>query len=148
MKKVLFLAALIAGFMATAQHQNRDRAPKNDMAKMTPEQIATLRTKKLALVLDLSESQQKEVQRLNLENAAYFKEKLAERKAQKESGTMKKPSPDERFAIRNEMLDRALAQQTAMKKILDKEQFEQWRKMRAKEIGHRKKKEKKLSATK
>ena len=131
MRKVFVLMVLCAGFSGLAQSHGNHQRKGSGMSDMTPEQIATLRTKKMALALDLSESQQSKVQKLNLENAALAKERMAERKAKKDRGDFQKPTADERYAIKNKMLDRALAEQDQMKQILDKDQFEKWQKMKA-----------------
>ena len=131
MRKVIVLMLLCAGFNGMAQSHGNHQRKGGAMTGMTPEQIATLRTKRMALALNLSEAQQTKVQKLNLEKATLAKEKMAEFKAKKKSGDFQKPTADERYAMKNRMLDLALAEQQQMKQILDKDQFEKWRKMRA-----------------
>jgi periplasmic protein CpxP/Spy len=48
----------------------------------------------------------------------------AQHKAAKEAG--KKPTQDERFAMRSKMLDEQIAMKAEMKKILSAEQYEKW----------------------
>jgi hypothetical protein len=136
MRKVIVLMALCAGFIGMAQSHGDHQRKGGAMSDMTPEQIATLRTKKMALALDLSEAQQAKVQKLNLENATLHKEKMAGYKAKKEKGEFQKPTSDERFAMQNQMLDRALAEQEQMKQILDKDQFEKWQRMKSQSRKH------------
>ena len=136
MRKVIVLMLLCAGFSGMAQSHGNHHRKGGPMTDMTPEQIATLRTKRMALALDLSEAQQTKVQKLNMENATLAKEKMAEFKAKKKSGDIQKPTADERYAMKNRMLDHALAEQQQMKQILDKDQFEKWRKMRVQSRKH------------
>ena len=50
-------------------------------------------------------------------------------KAKKEKG--EKPTADERFAMKNEMLDNQIAMKARMKKILKPEQFTKWEEKQA-----------------
>ncbi|MEG3656825.1 hypothetical protein V5097_05380 [Arenibacter palladensis] len=141
MKKLIVLVVLMAGITAMAQKPERergDRGHRSDMRDMTPEQIATLQTKQMTLALDLTEAQQKEIQSLNLENAVKRSEKMNEMKARKESGEAKKLTSEERYAMKTAMLDHQIAQKEKMKKILSKEQYVKWEKMKENREGHRK----------
>ena len=120
-------------FQVNAQNtngrSNRERSPKMDrLQELTPEEMATLQTKKMTLHLDLNESQQKEIQKLNLENAKERKANMETRKAQRESGTMQKPSKEERLKMMNQRLDRQIEMKAKMKKILNAEQYAKWEK--------------------
>ena len=99
-------------------------------SKMTPEQVATLQTKKMTLALDLTEAQQSEVQKLQLEQAKFRQSKREERKEkrEKEEG---RPTSEERFEMSEARLDRAIAHKTAMKEILSSDQYEKWEKIQA-----------------
>lgn len=125
--------ALLVGLASFAQREGHHEQRREAFKELTPEQVATLKTKKMALALDLDEQQQKQLMEVNLEDAAYIKSKRAKRKAKKESDEMAKPTVDERFALENERLDRKLAQQQKLKQILTDEQYAQWKK-----ISHRK----------
>ena len=128
---------LLVGATTMAQERSERRQHRGGMSDMTPEQIATLQTKKMTLALDLSEAQQSQIQALNLENAKARKAKMEERKASKEDGERKKPTSEERFAMQSARLDAQLAQKEEMKKILSEEQMAKWEKMK-----HRKRKHK------
>jgi CRISPR/Cas system-associated endonuclease Cas1 len=91
---------------------------------MTPEQMATLSSKRLALVLDLSEEQRKQVMELQLVRAKESKAFMEDRKNSEGSGTA--PSPEDRFDRLNKRLDRKLAYKAEMKKILSEEQYVRW----------------------
>ena len=121
---------LAVGLSGTAQKDGngRDRGMKD----LTPEQIATLQTKRMTLALDLTESQQSEIQALNLENAKTRKAKMEARRssAEKVEGEKKaRPTSEELYAMQNERLDHQIAQRERMKKILSEEQFKKWEKM-------------------
>ena len=64
----------------------------------------------------------------NLEQVAYRKAKMEERKTRRATND-EKPSAEERYALENERLDHMIAQQSELKKILSEEQFSQWKKI-------------------
>ncbi len=117
----------IASLTAMAQ-DGPDRGPRDGKDQLTPEQMATLQTKKMTLALDLSSAQQKQIQEFHLENAKLRKEKMEAVK-----GKRKDLSSEERYAHQNERLDHMIAQKEKMKKILNEDQFSKWEK----EMSHR-----------
>lgn len=118
---------LLVGVTSIAQKGERgNRERTNDL---TPDQIATLQTKKATLALDLSDSQQGQMKSVLLENAKMRKTKMEERKAKKDNGETKKRTSEERYAMANERLDHEIAQKSDMKKILSDEQYTKWDKM-------------------
>lgn len=127
MKHLLIIVAALFTFSAFAQdHRNDERHKKSPRLEFTPEQIATLKTKRLALSLDLSESQKQKIHKLTLKKAQLRKEK---RSALQKNGKSKaKLSSDQLFKIANTKLDRAIAHQQEMKSILNKLQFDKWQK--------------------
>lgn len=128
MKKILFIALAIIGLQAIAQEPKREGRKNQNKMMMTlsAEEMATLQTKKMTLILDLNDSQQNEIKKINFENATKRKVVMAERKAKKESGKAKKPSQQERYAMAISKLDHMIATKAKMKKILNKQQFEKW----------------------
>lgn len=126
--KYLF-TILLAGmtFFTYAQQGNGKMMTKNSF---TPQQMAELQTKKMVLALDLTSAQESKVLAYNQKMAAQRKAMMQKRKTMKESG--KTLSSEERFKMQKEMLDRQIKNQAEMKKILNKEQYEQWKNMRAK----------------
>ncbi len=136
MKKAIWAIALLIGALGMAQEEGKSN--RGAMKDLTPEQMATLQTKKMTLALDLSEAQQSQIQALNLENAKTRKAKMEERKAKKEAGEAKKPTSEERYAIQNARLDQMIAQKAEMKKILSEEQYDKWEKMAHRRGKHRK----------
>lgn len=127
MKKLALVIVLFSGVVLTAQRHEGKRDGKQNL---NPEQMATIQTKKMTLALDLNSSQQKEVKSVLLSNAELRKQKMEERKAQKEEGS--RPTKEERFAMQNERLDHMIAQKAEMKKILTATQFEKWENMQHK----------------
>lgn len=138
MKKVLVTTVLLIGMMGYSQRGQHFDSEQRGMKDMTPEQIAILKTKKMTLALDLSDAQQKDIQKINLENALERKALMLERKAKKEESEQSKPSADERFDFQNERLDRMVAQKGKMKQILSEEQFQKWERRNHHSRNHRK----------
>ena len=123
MKKLILAIALVMTTLTFAQDRKQGRE------KLTPEQQSELHVKKMTLDLDLDAQQQKEVKTIFLEQAKKREAKMAEMKAKREKG--EKPTADERFAMKNEMLDNQIAMKARMKKILKPEQFTKWEEKQA-----------------
>lgn len=127
MKKLFSL--ILLGFTLVTFAQN---APTNkgDKSHMTPEQQAITQTKHMALALDLTEKQQTQVLALN-------KKMNVERDPlrTKYRGPQQNDLPmtgDEKFEMKNKMLDAQLKHQIEMKKILNEKQYEDWKDMQQK----------------
>ena len=143
MKNLLMIALAVFTLQATAQ-ENKKEARKGEMKErmearqdMSAEDIAKLQTKKMTLHLDLTDAQQRDVEKLLLEEAKVRKAKMGEYKARKGEGETKKPSNEERVKMMNEKLDHQIAMKKKMKAILNAEQFEKWEKTLAKRSGER-----------
>jgi len=134
MKKLLLIGVLLAGMSALAQKDARFAHERHGMDDMTPEQMATLSSKRMALALDLSGEQLNMVQELQLQRANERKSFMEARKQAGDEKVMQ--TSEERFNRMNEMLNRQLAYKDAMKKILNEEQFARWEKWEARK-GHR-----------
>lgn len=137
MKKHLIIIGLLATFItAQAQEERPDRKDhkrenrKEMLQQLSPEQMAQLQTKRMALELDLNESQQKELMALNTEQAAKRKTKVEELRKKKAEG--KTLTAEERFNEINAKLDEELAVQAKMKKILNEEQYQTWKERKSK----------------
>ncbi|PHQ60469.1 MAG: hypothetical protein COC08_07325 [Maribacter sp.] len=126
MKKIAVTVMLLVAVATMAQE--RQHHHREHMKDLTPEQMATLQSKKMTLALDLSKAQQAQLKKLFTENATLRKEKMKARKAKKENGTMTKPTSEERYAMQNQRLDHLIAQKSEMKKILSQEQYDKWEK--------------------
>lgn len=136
MKKVIIVMMLFVGVTALAQ--KGERSGRAHMKDLSPDQIATLQTKKATLALDLTEAQQEQMNALFVENAKIRKAKMEDRKAQKESGETKKPTSEEKYARANARLDHQIAQKAKLAEILSAEQMEKWEKMQHRKGKHRK----------
>ncbi|MFC4097675.1 hypothetical protein [Euzebyella saccharophila] len=128
MKRAILILMCLVGFTAMAQKGERHQG-KGKM-DLTPEQIATLQTKKMTLALDLDEKQQKKIMSMNLERAEMRKAKMEERKAARDNDEAKRPTAEEKYVMQNERLDQMIAHKAEMKDILSEEQFQKWEKMR------------------
>ena len=133
MKKLIVIAIALVSMQGIAQGERKER-PNNQersqrMNDLTPEEAATLQTKKMTLHLDLNEKQQKDLYKINLENATKHKEMRETFKAKKESEPMEKPSKEERLKMMNAKLDHQIAMKARMKTILNAEQYAKWEKV-------------------
>ena len=128
MKKVMIVMMLLAGGIIFAQ--KGEKGGRERMKDLSPEQIATLQTKKATLALDLTSAQQTQMKAFFEENAKMRKAKMEERKAQKESEETKERTSEERYARANERLDHQIAQKAKLKEILSEEQLAKWEKMK------------------
>ena len=132
MKKLLLIAIALLTVNAIAQERKRERPNRGERERIqqfkdfSPEEIATLQTKRMALELDLNEAQQKQVQTIHLEQAKAHKTEMDARKKMHEEDKAEQPSKEDRFNRVNSQLDKKLAAKTKMKSILSKEQFEKW----------------------
>lgn len=129
MKKALIASALFGTLSLFAQE------PKNKESQLTSEQRVELQVKKMTLDLDLNDKQQKEVKKLLTDQSK--KREEARTKIQANKAEDKKPTADERFAMRSKMLDQQIAFKGEMKKILNEKQMEKWEENRADRTEHR-----------
>ncbi len=141
MKKIILIALALVTIQVNAQNKKQgerkgDRMEKRQgMKDFTPEEMAQLQTKKMTLDLDLTASQQKQIEKLNLENAKDRKAKMEARQAKMKDGKGEKPSKEERLAMMNERLDKQMEMKKKMKQILNVDQFEKWEKTMSRKQG-------------
>ena len=133
MKKLLLITLALISIEGIAQQRMQLRPEKKDIAHraiiLTPEESAELQTKRMTLHLDLNEFQQKEVYKLNLDNAT---KRLATReanKAKRASGTMERPTKQDYLKSENAKLDNQIATKIKMNYILNSEQRAKWEKI-------------------
>jgi hypothetical protein len=127
MKKVLLICFVLVGFAVQAQERGDDpRKEKNEMREkmqdLTPQQRAELKSKKMALHLDLNESQQKQIESLLVKQ----EEKRDAMRAQRKEG--KDLTKEELFEIRSQKLDEEIAFKKEFQSILTEEQFAKFEK--------------------
>lgn len=131
MKTVGMALLLLFGLSAYGQHEHR--IPRHEKeVQLKPEQRAELHAKKLTLALDLSTSQQQQVQEVFLAKEA---ERSARKEDLKQSDSVRR-DPQHRYKRMNQRLDAMIAHKNEMKEILTEEQYEKWEKIAAKK-GHR-----------
>ena len=138
MRKVLMVCLLLLSIALQAQppgqgtneHRN---AIREKMKELSPQQRAELKTKKMVLDLDLTEVQQLEIQKINLE----IESEKAKMKPQKKK--LEEISADDFFDRTLKMLDEKISAKKRLQSILTEEQFERFQKSRqrkAREIRH------------
>jgi hypothetical protein len=125
MRTLFTTILLFIGFVTLAQpqHERMKREKRMENIKnMTPEQQATLWSKKMTLELDLNASQQEEIYTLILEKAK-------RNKMHQKNNVKKSLSNEERFKMQENLLDEKIKMRNAMKSILNPDQYEQWKKI-------------------
>lgn len=129
MKKVLIAALFLIGMTSFAQ-EKKVRTERAQMDQMTMEQKNQLRLKKMTLDLDLSTSQQKEVEKILAEQGRKKEAKIIAR--QNSQGAMKKKQNfEERFVRKNKILEEQIARKGKMQKILSSKQFDKWESLKS-----------------
>ena len=133
MRTWILAVMMMTGLAMNAQHgERRHEGKKHDKGQkehFTPEQRAELRTKEMTLALDLTNKQQTEIKAFFIEKNKEMEKVAAERKANRDAG--KKPTNDERFAMRNAMLDERIATKAFLKKTLDARQLAKLEEMKS-----------------
>jgi protein CpxP len=136
MKTLILIAFAFITLQAVAQDNRKgdekgERNGKREMMKdLSPEEMATLGSKKMTLALDLSIDQQAKVKEALLEQATIRKQNMVEREKMKNNDDAKKPTKEERVEHLNAKLDTKIAMKQKMKSILTAEQYEKWTKMK------------------
>ncbi len=118
----ILVVVFLVTTMANAQIGNKQF---NSQLNFTPDQIATLQTKRMVLNLDLDKNQQEAIFNLKKEQAIT---RQAMRKAmleQRLNGVL--PSSEDIFQLKSSRLDRMQQNKIAMQKILSQEQFSKWK---------------------
>lgn len=121
MKKLMIIILLGSTLFSFGQKDEKQGKMIDDFS---PEQHAILQTKKMALALDLNDSQQKEMLDLNKK----WVEIKIKKRAEMKSLNKQEMSSTDRFNHMNAMLDDKLAHQKEVKKILNEDQYTQWKK--------------------
>jgi len=125
MKTWILAFAMVAAVTVNAQHGERRHEDgmhgREKAERFTPEQRTELQVKKMTLDLDLTEKQQKDIKAYFLEQAKEKEKAAVALKADRDSG--KRPTSDERFAIKSKMLDERIATKAFLKKTLNPEQM-------------------------
>ncbi|MEO9954094.1 hypothetical protein [Nonlabens sp.] len=117
MKKILFLLAILSVGITQANNGKKDR---------TPEQIASIQSKKMTLALDLDAKQQTQVEKLLLVEAKDRKSNKMNREDRQ------KLTEEQKFTKSEAALEKKIAMKREMKSILNADQYAKWEKMIAK----------------
>ena len=134
MKSILKILVLFFSLSVFAQQpplqidSERVKRPNNRiqaMKALTPEQEATLWTKKMTLELDLNKNQQDQMYALILGKTKKIKLRM-------ENKPKERPSKEEIYNMHISRLDEAIAMKESLKKILNDDQFAQWELMKNK----------------
>lgn len=118
MKKLMILVAILTVGFANAQRGMRDSSP---------EQIASIKSKKMTLALDLNTQQQSQVESILLKEA---KERAANRLTKEERAELTK---EQKVAKMEKMLEKRIETKRQMKSILNADQYAKFEKMMAKD---------------
>lgn len=120
MKKIIII--LLVTF-SLGMYAQKEKSRQHYVKDFSAEQQAVLKTKKMALELDLNETQQNQILELNKKWAAEREKNMAAHKDIKPE----EMSSTDRFNMMNAKLDTQLAHQKQIKKILNSEQYENWK---------------------
>ena len=131
MKNIVILFVLMLLFSSAINAQNRSVKK----VSFTPEQQATLKSKKMALSFDLDKNQEKSIYKMALKNAEERKVLRNESRLRKQNGETL--TQEDRFRFENTRLDRQLEHKKEMKNILTEKQFEKWDKTAKRKNGKR-----------
>ena len=134
MKKLLSMV-ILSLFLVSSFAQEKQRKQRH--SDLTPEQIAEVQTKEMTLQLELNEKQQKQILKINKKKAIERKQQMEEHRALREKS--EKLTSEELIKRKSARLDKQIAHQKEMKKILNEKQFETWKESRNKKAGKMKK---------
>ena len=132
MKKIILMLMIFSTLAVTSQNKISDNsdARKEYRSDYTPEQRAALKTKKMTLALDLNMAQQKQIEQVFLQSTDIQKNKL----------DWKNMTSEQKFAAKNEALDRRIETKNQIKEILTPEQYSKWEENRSRSENQRLKK--------
>jgi len=117
----------------TRGHQNETRKEfRQKMMKMSTEQIADLRTKKLTLALNLDAKQQQKIKEFQVEILQNHKNR------KKDNIDKRKLTSDEIYITRSARLDAKINTKQEMKRILNEDQYQAWENLARKKYMERK----------
>jgi protein CpxP len=140
MKKVIVAVLLVVGMTTFAQERGEKRE------RLSPEQKVELQAKKMKLDLDLNDKQTADIKKIVAEQVKKREAKRAEFEAKRAKDA--KPTQEEMFQNKSQMLDEQIAMKAEMKKILNAEQFSKWEKIQAERSENKKDMTKKMHSKK
>ena len=111
------LSCSLVGF---SQNETRQ---KRFIEEFTPEQQAILKTKKMVLDLDLSDSQKSQIMELHKK----ITKQAAAKKSEFKSLNKEDITATDRFNMMNSALDAKISYQKQLKSVLNKDQYDRWK---------------------
>lgn len=126
---------LLIGFGATAQQRPHQRHGNHQFHQdFTPEQQASLQSRKMTLALALDATQQELVESLL---SRHFQERIKQRASRTgQADTLSRQDPEVRYKRLSQRLDQKIAFQRELKEILSPSQFDQWQQQRLARKSH------------
>ena len=126
---------LVFTLVSFAQNERKSQKREN---QFTSEQNAILKTKQMVLQLDLNKFQEDQLLTLNEKREENRQRLMETHQAKKQSD--QELSSDEKFSMKNEMLDAQIKYQADIKKVLNEKEFEEWRTTRKRNYSKGKRK--------
>ena len=142
MKNIASILVLIFVFTFTIQAQKK----RGYKQQPTINQQTSLKVKQMTLVLDLSDRQQQQVTPLLRAAIAFRQAAMEKRKEAREQ--KKRPTSDEVYAIKMQLLDNKISLKRSMQEILNTTQFETFKKVYKQRMKKKKAKEQRQRSTK
>ena len=142
MKNIASILTLMFLFTFTIQAQKK----RDYKQQLTINQQTSLKVKQMTLALDLSDKQQQQLTPLLRAEITFRQAAIEKRKEARKQ--KKRPSSDEIYAIKSQELDNKISMKRSMKNILNKTQFETFKKMYKQRIKKKKGKELRQRSTK
>jgi hypothetical protein len=142
MKNIASILTLMFLFTFTVQAQKK----RGYKQQLTINQQTSLKVKQMTLVLDLSDKQQQRVTPLLRTAIAFRHSAMEKRKEAREQ--KKRPTSDEVYAIKMQLLDNKISLKRSMQEILNTTQFETFKKVYKQRMKKKKAKEQRQRSTK
>jgi thiol:disulfide interchange protein len=123
MKKIAAILVIIFAFTFNTQAQKKKRYKK---LHFTIEQQTNLKVKQMTLALDLSDKQQRQITPLLKAEITAKHTFMKKRKVAKKE--KKRPTSNEIYAMKIQMLENQIAMRSSMKDFLNPDQFQEFKK--------------------
>ena len=142
MKNIASILVLIFVFTFTIQAQKK----RGYKQQLTINQQTSLKVKQMTLVLDLSDKQQQQVNPLLRAEIAFRQAAMEKRKEARVE--KRRPTSDEIYLIKSQLLDNKITMKRSMKDILNTTQFKTFQKIYKQRMKKKKGKEQRQRSTK
>jgi hypothetical protein len=142
MKNIASILVLIFVFTFTIQAQKK----RGYKQQLTINQQTSLKVKQMTLVLDLSDKQQQQVTPLLRAEIAFRQAAMEKRKEARVE--KRRPTSDEIYLIKSQLLDNKITMKRSMKDILNTTQFKTFQKIYKQRMKKKKGKEQRQRSTK